>query len=268
MISPPCQTDGGSECRKNHCGAVFAEGLDSQTVGYTITESNWIQPIGVAFKAINQTGKWTNVDTVFGQPINAMDTIMVLNLEKFDYDSYIYNGAGKGWTYMTPDMEAQETNPDADPITVPVESFETGIGEGVMYMPADGMSTMTVSGETEDVKETQTVEFSGNWIYEFANPFPIDTKLSDFETFFKPMDTLMVLNIDKFDYDSYIYNGAGKAWTYMTPDMEAQETNPDADPITVPVEDTSLVAMPANTSALFMPSDSSVDYTWEVTLGK
>ena len=246
---------------------MFADGLDSQTVGYTITESNWLQPIGVAFKAINQTGKWTNVDTVFGQPVATADSIMVLNLEKFDYDTYQYQGKGKGWIYSTPDQEAQIENPEADPIEIPVESFETGISDGLMYMPADGISTLTVAGETEDVKQTQTVEFSGNWIYEFVNPFPIDTKLVELETFFKTADSLMVLNVDKFDFDTYLYLGDSK-WEYSTPDQEAQIENPEADPIVIPVEDNSIVVMPANTSALFMPSDSSVDYTWEVTLGE
>lgn len=242
-----------------------AEITSENVVGYMSTEENWIQPVGTAFAPVNGEGVWTCKDTVFGQAIADYDSIMVLNLDKFDYDTYQFLGAGNGWEYSTPDQDAQVENPEADPIVMPIASFEINVGDGFLFMPADGMSSVTVAGQVADLNAEQTVTFSGNWIYEFVNPYPVATTLKDLESFFGEYDSLMVLNVDKFDYDTYTYLG-GSTWEYSTPDQDAQIEDPEADPIVESVTDNTLVVMPAGTSALFMPADSEATYNWTVSV--
>lgn len=220
---------------------------EDNVVGYQAYESEWIQPIGTAFMPINETGTWNCGSQFVGNDVTASDVVMMFNPDKWDLDSYTSlgfdeKGNSLGWIYATADYET------GDPIEEPVKGFEVGFGQNLYFMPADGITGVTVAGQVANLDAKQVVTFADNWIYELVNPYPIATTLKDLETFCVVSDVIMIFNPDKWDLDSYTYLGEGN-WLYATADYET------GDPIESEVEDTSAVLLPAGKGGFYMPAD-------------
>lgn len=240
--------------------ACIAEGVDSNTVGFQnyATIDDGLATVGAAFKPINAAGEWTCDSKVFDQDAVIGDVVMYLNMNIFDLDSYMFRGYDEkgdslGWIYNSSDPDT------GDPIETPVESFTLSKGSVTYFQPGDGESPVTVAGEVEDTSKSAVVTFTGSDMYEFVNPFPIDTTLGDLETFCEIGDVLMVLNLSIFDLDSYMYRGAGQGWIYNSSDPDTGDAIEEA------VNDPTLIVLPAGKGGYFQPGDGG-DRTWTVTL--
>ena len=239
-------------------------------VGYQNYEGDWFVSVAPAFKAVAGDRTFTVADKLMENEMVGSDTISIFNPETWDFDIYAFKGydsEGKslGWTKMVADLEAQIENPEAPMIETDIASFEIAKGETFYYQPSDGISGLTMAGEVESTEEPCEITFSGNWIYELANPYPIATTLGDLETFFKAMDTLSVFNPETWDFDIYAYNGTGNGWTKMVADLEAQIENPEAPMIEEIVTDSTTVVLPAGKGAYYQPSDENVR-VWNISI--
>ena len=99
----------------------------TKTATVTFDDSNWI------FEFVNPFPKATTLADLETFCVGS-DTLMVFNPEKWDLDSYVYRGAGKGWQYSTADFMT------GDPIVEIVTDSSTVVlpaGKGGYFSPAD-----------------------------------------------------------------------------------------------------------------------------------
>ena len=243
--------------------ARLAFGIESaNTVGYQTYQSGMgIENVGAAFSPINQSGTWTCTSNIYDTAAVAGDGVQFLNVDIFDLDAYQFNGydgegISQGWTYSTSDPNT------GDPIYQTVASFTLGKGQVTYCQPADGISGFLTAGEVQ-TGTSATVAFEDDGFYEFVNPFPKATTLGDLETFCQSGDSLMVLNFDIFDLDSYQFNGkvegVSQGWTYLTSDPNT------GDPVYETITDSTTVILPAGQGGYLQPWDGG-NRTWTVNL--
>lgn len=238
-------------------GVACAEITSANIVGYqTYANEIGVNNITAAFTPMNLAKKWTVDVKVFDTEAVGGDTMMLLNMDIFDLDSFVffgYDGEGKsaGWAYNTSDLVT------GDPIQETVASFEVAPGDVTYTQPGDGIPGFTVAGQVADVKGAQVV-IPDSMPVDFSNPYPKATTLGDIEAFAKAGDTLMVLNFEIFDLDAYVYLGNGK-WVYNTTDMMT------GDPISETIEDSTKVVLLAGQGGYFQAADDD-GRTWNVAL--
>ena len=102
---------------------------------------------------------------------------------------------------------------------------------------------------------------AGESYAKIMNPYPIDTTLSDLETFAVPGDTLYVFNRAFWDLDFYVYLGKGNGWSVTTYNAETWTQYDYTE------TDTTKVVMPAGIGGTYQSADQD-GRTWTVTLGK
>ena len=213
--------------------------------------------VATQFAPINSTGKWTFAGDVFGQDLEEGDGIYFFDKELEDRVYYYFLGfeAGqpkwlKQWTDgVTGDALEDET----------ISSLEVVKGETLYWLPADGESSITVSGQTEDVTGSVVINFPDSAPYNLVNPFPVDTTLDDLATFFIEGDNLYIFDEELEDRVYYYYLGAGNGWLKQWTDGVTGDALEDD---TIPG---STLILKAGQGGVFNASDDD-GRTWTVSL--
>ena len=132
-------------------------------------------------------------------------------------------------------------------------------GETLYWLPADGESSITVSGQTEDVTGSVVINFPDSAPYNLVNPFPVDTTLDDLATFFIEGDNLYIFDEELEDRVYYYYLGAGNGWLKQWTDGVTGDALEDD---TIPG---STLILKAGQGGVFNASDDD-GRTWTVSL--
>ncbi len=229
--------------------ATAADVTSPNVVGYITRTINtgageFMSNVGVPLKCMSALdGSYTVANNLFDYVCQPGDTVYVFNPANWDLDSYSYNGIGLGWFLAA-----------SDGTTHTIASFQVMVGANIFFAPANGSSPLTISGEVKTSGAQQVVfDASGSdYIWPITNPFPIETKFSDIETFALAGDTVYVFNPMNWDLDSYSYNGVGLGWFLAASNGTTS---------TILVDQ---VLFPVGTGGFFMTSGGS--RTWTVTL--
>lgn len=219
-------------------GLVSAQIFSQNVVGYVtrnLDNESGVFSLGVPMINLGTVDGSTVVTNAefFGTTLQNLDIVMVLNTDYLALDTYQYSNGG--W-YLTPG--------EGEVGDIPVEGITLPVGAAVYCITAAGSVVMAgevaASGVQQVVYDT-TVEPSG--IFDFANPFPVATKLQDIGGI-QNLDIVLVLNYDYLALDTYQYSNGG--W-YLTPG--------EGEVGDIPVASTTEV-LPVAGSGYFMPSSS------------
>ncbi|MBR4170998.1 MAG: hypothetical protein IKR48_05045 [Kiritimatiellae bacterium] len=243
-------------------GSALADGVASRnTVGYQTysfaTADDYMHNIGVTFKNLGSAdGSYTITTNLFDTALQDGDALLIFNPAAYNYDYYTFytdvDGNGtKAFGVMFGDLVSDDAI---------VYSITINKGDNVLFMPAGGNDAV-VSGEVQ-ASGTATVTFTPDdvnlGIIPIANPFPIETKMSDL-TFLQDGDALLIFNPAAYNYDFYTYysdiDGNGTSgFGIMWGDLVSEDSV---------VTDPNTVILAAGQGGLYMPGG---DRTWTVTL--
>ena len=191
--------------------------------------------------AENSGGVYTVADKLFDTTVSADDQVLVFDPDAYNLTIYQKTSSG-GWYVMPADGSADYT----------VASFELETGDHILYMPADGSKSVTISGEVA-ASGTQTIDFVVNdtdYLFELANPYPIDTTIADLDSFCQADDQVLLFDADQYNLTIY-QKTTSNGWYVMAVDGTDYY-----------VTDTTAVIIPAGSGGWFMPGSSR---TWTVT---
>ena len=185
-------------------GLALADGVNSvNTVGFItheMDENIGVDNIGVCFSPVGG-GAYTVVNDAFGSlTFVSGDSVYIFNGEDWDFDIYNFLGKNQGWQVFTAAGDEDS-----------VASFTVNPGDNLFY--AGAVEDINIAGEVA-ASGTQTVAFDPeeNWIFFFANPFPIATTFADLEAFAKSGDAFYRFNPDDWDFDIFNYLWIGRSF--------------------------------------------------------
>jgi len=240
-------------------GSALADGVASRNVvgyqTYSFTAADdYIHNIGVAFRNLGSAdGSYTITTNLFDTTLQSGDALLIFNPDAYNYDFYTYmdtDGNGTMGFYVTfGDLVSDDAY---------VYEITVNKGDNILYMPVN-LNDVSVSGEVE-ASGTATVTFTPNetdYIFPIANPFPVETKMSDL-TCLQNGDALLIFNPEAYNYDFYTYmdtDGNGTMGFYVTWGDLVSEDSYITDPNTV--------ILAAGQGGLYMPADAR---TWTVTV--
>lgn len=235
-----------------YCAAVgFADVTSGNTVGYLQKELNteigeYIHVVGFNFNkvgggkedvvVVDSAGEFCGYQCVDG------DQIYVFNSEFFNYDVYTFT-EGIGWLCTPGDLVSEDYL---------VDGFSFNANEDCFVYPYDPSTCkLSISGEVAPSgKQTIPFNIDDDYIFPFANPFPVDTKFSDL-TFAEEGDQVYVFNPEFFNYDVYTFT-EGIGWLCTPGDLVSEDYLVDDD----------FVVLKAGEGGMLYPTDSRV---WEIT---
>ena len=234
------------------CAAVgFADGISSANVvgykQYDLTGDEFMYTVGVQFKAMTASGDYTIDSKIFDVDAVSGDAIYVFDYQNWDLQSYTFQGYDEkgdslGWFVVYADSEK---SPET------IASFNVKSGDNLWLMTSNAAS---ISGEVA-ASGSQKVTFTvtdEDYMFEFANPYPIDTTFGDLESFCASGDQIYVFDHVNWDLASYAFQGfdgegASLGWFYVSADTSVEPQT---------IKDSSAVVLPAGTGAFFMPGGS------------
>ena len=232
----------------DYCAAVgFAEGISSANVvgykQYELTGSEYMYTVGVQFKAMTASGDYTISTKIFDTEAVSGDAIYVFDYQNWDLTCYTFmgynsvTGESEGWFAAY-----------ADGTSGSVASFNVSSGDNLWLMTSDAISISGEVAASGSTKLTFTVT-DDDYMFEFANPYPIDTTYKDLETFCQNGDSIYTFDHENWDLVCATYMGDSWFVAY-------------ADGTSGSITDSNLVALPAGTGAFLMPGGSR---EWTVT---
>ena len=211
---------------------------------YELSGDEFMYTVGVQFKAMTASGDYTIDSKIFDTDAVAGDAVYVFDYQNWDLTCYTFvgytdQGASRGWSVTY-----------ADGSLGSVSTFQVSAGDNLWLMTSDAIS---ISGEVQaagSTKLTFTVT-DEDYMFEFANPYPIDTTFGDLETFCEAGDCFYTFNHVDWDLECFTYVGTGRGWSATY-----------ADGTLGTITDSSAVALPVGTGAFLMPGGSR---EWTVT---
>jgi len=234
----------------DYCAAVgFADGISSANVvgykQYELTGSEFMYTVGVQFKAMTASGDYTISTKIFDTDAVSGDAIYVFDYQNWDLTCYTFmgynntTGESEGWSVTYADGTGGNVN-----------SFDVSMGDNLWLMTSDAVSISGEVAASGSTKLTFTVT-ADDYMFEFANPYPVDTTFADLETFCQSGDCFYTFNHVDWDLECFTYMGSGFGWSATYADGTGGT-----------ISDSSRVALPAGTGAFLMPGDSR---EWTVT---
>ena len=217
------------------------------TRGPNVGAGEFMANIGVPLMNMNTSdGSYGVTNSIFQYTCQANDSVYIFNPVNYDFDIYTFNGVGAGWFVLWSDGSSS---------TIP--SYTVHVGDNVFFVPQNGTNAVTIAGQVKS-SGTQSVVFdqSLGYMFPIANPFPIDTRLSDLQTFVQANDAIYVFNQINYDFDIYTYNGIGLGWFVLWSNGTSST-----------IMDSSTVLLPTGKGGFYMPNGAAPSIrTWNVTL--
>ena len=210
---------------------------------YELSGDEFMYTVGVQFKAMTASGDYTVSTKIFDKDAVAGDCVYVFNYALWDLETYTFMGydgeTSLGWQWDKADATYEM-----------VQSFTVSQGDNLWLIVSEAPS---ISGEVAQ-SGTQTLQFTvteSDYMFEFANPFPVNTTFEDLETFCQAGDAVYVFNHLLWDLETYTYMG-GSTWQWDKADATYEM-----------LTEKTAIAIPAGQGAFLMPGG---DREWTVSL--
>ncbi len=212
--------------------------IDFEAEEYMVTIAPQFNNVG------KDTGSWTITDTLpDGTAICDSDQVLIFDPMWYNLKICAWSESDKAWLITEADLETQTTS----------ESITIEKGQVYYYMGAN--ASQKIFGEVESAaSKTITFDPDENYLFPLVNPYPVDTMLSDINSFCGDADQILVFDQAWYNLKIYAWSESDGAWLVTEADLETQSM------ITLS-EAASVVLLPAGEGAFFMPAELR---TWTV----
>ena len=228
-----------------YCPKSGYSAVGYQNIGFN--DTGWMMTVGVQFSNMQTAdGSFDVGEQAFSKVAVEGDQMIAFDGNQWNIHQWDKQAEGEGWVLTPSDGGDQEA----------VASVNIKKGGLVYYVPA-GDTELPVSGQVAPLGE-QSVTFDmdgGDWIFPIANPFPVDTKWGDLNTFTAEGDQLIAFDGNQWNINQWDKQAEGEGWVLTPSDGSEQQLINDEDE----------VILPAGTGAYIVPTETK---TWTVTIGK